>query len=82
VHRTVREITIADEMKMPAVQTILMQLPDAPRNRFESVLNTGASDVHVLSLSSKFLAGLGAPVQLVDVSFVFGRDWTQAAHKL
>jgi FkbH-like protein len=58
IHRTAREIAVAEEVKTQAIQALLAHLPGAPPHRFESAVNTGAADVYVLSFSSEIFGGL------------------------
>ncbi len=58
VHRTAREIAVADDVKTPGMQALLAQLPHAPPGRFESAVHTRQADVYVLSFSSEIFGGL------------------------
>jgi FkbH-like protein len=58
VHRTAREIAVAEEVKTPGIQALLAELPHAPPGRFESAVNTRQADVYVLSFSSEIFGGL------------------------
>ncbi len=58
VHRTAREIAFADEREAPAVQALMVQLPDTPPHRFDSAVRTAAADVYVLSFASEIFGGL------------------------
>jgi FkbH-like protein len=58
VHRTAREIAVAEVVKTPALQELLARLPSAPPERFESAVHTKVADVYVLSFSSEIFGGL------------------------
>ncbi len=58
VHRTAREIAVAEDVKTPELQALLAQIPHAPPGRFESAVNTRAADIYVLSFSSEIFGGL------------------------
>jgi len=51
-----RIIALEDEIKTPAGAALIAKLPGIPPRRFESVINTGAADVYVLSFSSEIMS--------------------------
>ena len=58
IHSCARAVALHDDLALPANRNLIGKLPGLPARRFESALNTGQSDVYVLSFSSEFFGGL------------------------
>ena len=58
IHSCARAVALHDDLASPANRNLIGKLPGLPARRFESAINTGQSDVYVLSFSSEFFGGL------------------------
>ncbi len=58
IHSCARAVALHDDLASPANKILIDKLPGMPARRFESALNTGQSDVYILSFSSEFFGGL------------------------
>lgn len=58
IHPAARAVALHDGINTAAGQALIAKMPGLPPRRFESDINSGASEVYVLSFSSEVFCGL------------------------
>ncbi len=58
IHPAARAVVVFDETTTPAGKALIEKMPGMPPRRFISAINSGESDVYVLSFSSEVFVGL------------------------